>query len=157
MVSDILIAVRENDMRALPTFCRAMHSVYHARISNWTNLLMSQNSCMVVSVHVISLHSFNVNFLNNFSTELPGQEKQKQSSRGVPYKEQVYNFIKKETLAQVFFCEFCNISKNTFTYGTPPVAASRKTKLFNPLTLSWKMQFYFSLYDLLLLRICLLL
>ena len=24
------------------------------------------------------------------------------------------NFIKKETLAQVFFCEFCEISKNTF-------------------------------------------
>ena len=25
-----------------------------------------------------------------------------------------YNFIKKETLAQVFFFEFCEISKNTF-------------------------------------------
>ena len=35
------------------------------------------------------------------------------------------NFIKKETLAQVFYCEFCEISKNTFSYGTPPVAASR--------------------------------
>ena len=27
---------------------------------------------------------------------------------------QVCNVIKKETLAQVFFCEFCEISKNTF-------------------------------------------
>ena len=34
------------------------------------------------------------------------------------------NFIKKETLAQVFSCEFCEISKNTFFYRTPPVAAS---------------------------------
>ena len=34
------------------------------------------------------------------------------------------NFIKKETLAQVFSCEFCKISKNTFSYKTPPVAAS---------------------------------
>ena len=34
------------------------------------------------------------------------------------------NFIKKETLAQVFFCEFCEISKNTFSYRTAPVAAS---------------------------------
>ena len=34
------------------------------------------------------------------------------------------NFLKKETLAQVFFCEFCKISKNTFSYRTPPVAAS---------------------------------
>ena len=34
------------------------------------------------------------------------------------------NFIKKETLAQVFFCEFCEISENTFFYRTPLVAAS---------------------------------
>ena len=34
------------------------------------------------------------------------------------------NFIKKETLTQVFSCEFCKISKNTFFYRTPPVAAS---------------------------------
>ena len=27
---------------------------------------------------------------------------------------QAYNFIKKETLAQMFSCEFCEISKNTF-------------------------------------------
>ena len=29
-----------------------------------------------------------------------------------------------ETLAQVLSCEFCEISKNTFSYRTPPVAAS---------------------------------
>ena len=34
------------------------------------------------------------------------------------------NFIKKETLAQVFSCEFCEIYKNTFYYRTPLVAAS---------------------------------
>ena len=34
------------------------------------------------------------------------------------------NFIKKETLAQVFSCESCEISKNTFFYRTPLVAAS---------------------------------
>ena len=34
------------------------------------------------------------------------------------------DFIKKEALAQVFSCEFCEISKNTFFYRTPPVAAS---------------------------------
>ena len=36
----------------------------------------------------------------------------------------VCNFIKRETLAQVFFCEFCKISENAFSYITPPVAAS---------------------------------
>ena len=32
--------------------------------------------------------------------------------------------MEKETLAQVFSCEFCKISTNTFSYRTPPVAAS---------------------------------
>ena len=35
-----------------------------------------------------------------------------------------FNFIKKKTLAQVFSCEFCGISKNTFLQRTPLVAAS---------------------------------
>ena len=33
-------------------------------------------------------------------------------------------FIKKETLAQVFSCEFCEISKNTFLHRAPLVATS---------------------------------
>ena len=33
------------------------------------------------------------------------------------------NFIKKETLAQVFSWEFCKISKNTFFHRATPVAA----------------------------------
>ena len=36
----------------------------------------------------------------------------------------VCNFIKKETLAQMFSCEFCKISKSTFSYGTLPQTAS---------------------------------
>ena len=32
------------------------------------------------------------------------------------------NFVKIETPAQGFFCEFCEISKNTFSYRVPPVA-----------------------------------
>ena len=32
--------------------------------------------------------------------------------------------LKKETLAQVFSCEFCEIFKDTFFWRTPPVAAS---------------------------------
>ena len=34
------------------------------------------------------------------------------------------NFINKETLAQVFSCEFCEIFTNTYFYRTPLVAAS---------------------------------
>ena len=40
------------------------------------------------------------------------------------------NFIKKETLAQLFSCEFCKISKNIFYYKTPLVAASDSFKPF---------------------------
>ena len=32
--------------------------------------------------------------------------------------------LKKETLAQVFYCEFCEISTSPFSYKTPPVVAS---------------------------------
>ena len=37
---------------------------------------------------------------------------------------QAYNFIKKETLAKVFSCEFCEISKNAYFTEDLPVTAS---------------------------------
>ena len=37
---------------------------------------------------------------------------------------QFVNFVKKETLAQVFSCEFCEVFKNILFYRTLPVAAS---------------------------------
>ena len=40
------------------------------------------------------------------------------------HRSEACNFIKKDTLAQVFSCEFCEIYKNTFYYRTPLVAAS---------------------------------
>ena len=42
-------------------------------------------------------------------------------------------FIKKETLAQVFSCEFYEISKNTFLHTTPLVAASDKAPIVQKL------------------------
>ena len=35
-----------------------------------------------------------------------------------------FNFINKETQAQLFSCELDKISKNSFSYRTPPVAVS---------------------------------
>ena len=40
------------------------------------------------------------------------------------------SFIKKETVTQVFSCEFGKFSKNTFSYRTPSVAASASLILF---------------------------
>ena len=51
-------------------------------------------------------------------------------SRKTPVPESLFlqakpcKFIKKETLAQVFSREFCEISKNNFSCRTPPMAAS---------------------------------
>ena len=36
------------------------------------------------------------------------------------------SFIKKETLAQVFSCEFCKICENFFFYRIPPLATSER-------------------------------
>ena len=44
---------------------------------------------------------------------------------------QAHNFTEKETLARVFSYEFCEISKNTFSYRTPPMDASAGTILFS--------------------------
>ena len=41
----------------------------------------------------------------------------------------LYNFIKIETLAQVFSCEFCEIFKNNFFYRLSLVAASAETPI----------------------------
>ena len=60
---------------------------------------------------------------------------------------QACNFIKIETLAQVFSSEFCEISKNTSCYRTPAVAASTevclqpskfKMELFAKIVNDWK-------------------
>ena len=42
----------------------------------------------------------------------------------IQLQDETYNFIKKETLAQVFSSELCDIFEKTFFYSTPPVAAS---------------------------------
>ena len=39
-------------------------------------------------------------------------------------KDLLKKIIKKETLAQVFSCEYCEISKNIFSYRTALVATS---------------------------------
>ena len=50
------------------------------------------------------------------------------------------NFIKKDTLAQMLSCEFCETFKNTsFSYRTPPVTASACPRVytFNPRLSGW--------------------
>ena len=53
-----------------------------------------------------------------------------------------FNFINKETQAQVFSCELCEISKNSFSYRTPPVAVSGYSQFYYTSS-----SFYQNLYD----------
>ena len=56
----------------------------------------------------------------------------------IKFQVSVCNFIKKETLAQVFSCGFCEISNNAFSYRTPPMAPSSKgweNEAANPLAM----------------------
>ena len=63
-------------------------------------------------------------FAKQMTLQGPQYASQKLSSRRVLRR----NFSKKETLAQVFSCKFCEISKNTFLHRTP-VAASGLQKV----------------------------
>ena len=65
---------------------------------------------------------------------------------------QACNFIKKETLAQVFSCQFCENFKNTFFCRTPPVAASEiltTHKMEVPVSVSLQFSYYHNSYQLL--------
>ena len=44
--------------------------------------------------------------------------------RQIKKKHETFFNINKEIVAQVFSCEFCEISWNSFSYRVPPVAAS---------------------------------
>ena len=55
---------------------------------------------------------------------------------------QACNFIKEETLAQMFSYEFCKIFKNTFSYRTPLVAASVDTVVYKTPTRTLETKLY---------------
>ena len=73
------------------------------------------------------------------------------------------NFIKKETLAQVFPGEFCEISKNTFFYRAPPMAVSGAfTRIFTVIVIHSdvkhknrsKYQLYYHFYSFFIFFFC---
>ena len=71
----------------------------------------------------------------------------------INFQAEACNFKKKQTLAQVFFCEFCKIYKNTFCYRTPPVATSvHKIKVIQKRALRFMLHNYESYYEDLLKR-----
>ena len=54
---------------------------------------------------------------------------------------QVHNFIKKETLGKMLFCEFCEIFKSIYFYRTPLMTAS-EIDFFKKVTLDLIQMFY---------------
>ena len=91
--------------------------------------ILEQKSKYLNSITVFpffsSHFSFEMKLIRNF------QVKTKERSEAVV---SACNFIK-ETLTQVFSCEFCEISKGTFSNRTPRVAASERWKIVKLITL----------------------
>ena len=84
-----------------------------SKLSNYAILKTAENECEILQSRSSRLKGFcKKGVLKNFAKFRP----------------HVCNFIKKETLAQVLSCEFCKISKNTFSYRKPPVATSEKAQ-----------------------------
>ena len=83
------------------------------------NLETSQETTRARASFLIKLLFYSKEALRNFAKftgKHPYQSLLSQAS--------ACNFINKETLTQVFSCEFCEISTNTSSYRTLPVAAS---------------------------------
>ena len=122
------------------------HSKRQTTLISWRFYFPLRNSVQTLiknflkSVEVISGHSFQRALLSaqtGLFTEAVAercsaekvflevlQNSQENTCARVSFLINACNFFKKETLTQVFSCEFCEISKNTFSHRTPPVAAS---------------------------------
>ena len=86
----------------------------------------SEGALLIISLNKMLLHypaGIYLLKVNNRNTEIRCEISSKLTVK-TPERRQACNFIKKETLTRVFSCEFYEISKNTFSYWTPPVAAS---------------------------------
>ena len=86
--------------------------------NSWITILQNNSKCLLLNDKQMHTRYFSVCY--------------RSSRREVFYKKGVLGkykvsgyFIKKETLAQLFSGEFCEISKNTFFYRKPPVAVHR--------------------------------
>ena len=89
--------------------CRSSHpEVFCKKVISEISQNSQQNTCDRVSFLVKLEACARVSFLKL------------QASGLQPYE--------KETLAQVFSCEFCEISKNTFSYRAPSVEKKKKKK-----------------------------
>ena len=64
-----------------------------------------KHSLIYISLHLIWFHEIHIKYVKRKPTRL--------RKKGIQKKPEACNFVKKETLAQVFSCEFCEISKNT--------------------------------------------
>ena len=100
------------------------------------NLWGQTNRCSSKKVNIWTLSGYFPFFISFFSWKWNKQEIFKRRTR--ERSEAVTSsskFIKKETLPQVFSCEFCKISNNTFSNRTPPVAATERWKIVKRITM----------------------
>ena len=95
---------------------RAVSLVGHG-VTQQGRSLSRKSDVYSVKIH-LRLFFQHISFPSSVENQPPEVFCKKSCSQRSPVSE-ACNFIKKETLAQVFFCEFYETSKNTFFYRTP--------------------------------------
>ena len=84
-------------------------------------------TCYLIQFYLL-IREFITDVLQETFLKARGSRREVFCKKGVLRNFTKFNSIKKETLAQVFTCELCEIFKNTFFHRTPLVAASGKHK-----------------------------
>ena len=92
----------------LEVFCRSCCSALINAVMKYNFSAAVVQSWRVLNGNLLKIALHHRYFSKNFAAVA---EQPEVATRGVP---QTWNFIKKETLTQVFSCEYCEISKNTF-------------------------------------------
>ena len=115
----------------LPLFTRLRFYLQRAKrgLQKTEKRILSKLNNILIALNVLIFLPFNFTYSYNIRSSRPEVFCIKDVFRNFAkftekYLYQGFNFIKKETLAQMFSCVYCEISNNIFSYRTPPVTAS---------------------------------
>ena len=115
----------------LPLFTRLRFYLQRAKrgLQKTEKRILSKLNNILIALNVLIFLPFNFTYSYNIRSSRPEVFCIKDVFRNFAkftekHLYQGFNFIKKETLAQMFSCVYCEISNNIFSYRTPPVTAS---------------------------------
>ena len=114
-------------MKVLKKESTSITSVQLKKNSAVYSFLLALQATVLTRIYIVTEAVVRKCSIKNMFLEI-SQNSQKNTCAKVSFliklQPQTCNFIKKEALAELFSCEFCEISMNTFSYRTPPVVVS---------------------------------